>query len=93
MQEKEEIMADHEITEYERKRLENIKRNDEMLAALKIQSRINDLSTVNKRQRSFVITSVYIHTDVWFLGGFVLIYFRLYVAYGHFNWGCMKNYG
>ncbi|CAA2994498.1 WD repeat-containing 76 [Olea europaea subsp. europaea] len=45
-------MADHEITEYERKRLENIKRNDEMLAALKIQSRINDLSTVNKRQRT-----------------------------------------
>ncbi|KAL2482769.1 DROUGHT SENSITIVE 1 [Forsythia ovata] len=45
-------MADQKMTEYERRRLENIKRNDEMLAALKIQSRIKDLSTVNKRQRT-----------------------------------------
>ncbi|KAL0427653.1 UNVERIFIED_CONTAM: hypothetical protein Slati_2940100 [Sesamum latifolium] len=40
------------MTEYERQRLENIKRNEEMLAALKIQSRLNDLSSVAaKRQR------------------------------------------
>ncbi|KAI3446796.1 hypothetical protein Pfo_003461 [Paulownia fortunei] len=41
------------MTEYERRRLENIKRNDEMLAALKIHSRLNDLSAVAaKRQRA-----------------------------------------
>ncbi|KAK6151636.1 hypothetical protein DH2020_014271 [Rehmannia glutinosa] len=40
------------MTEYERRRLENIKRNDEMLAALKIHSKLNDLSAVAaKRQR------------------------------------------
>ncbi|KAK4391386.1 WD repeat-containing protein 76 [Sesamum angolense] len=41
------------MTEYERQRLENIKRNEEMLAALKIQSRLSDLSSVAaKRQRA-----------------------------------------
>ncbi|KAG8367544.1 hypothetical protein BUALT_Bualt16G0082900 [Buddleja alternifolia] len=40
------------MTEYERRRLENIKRNDEMLAALKIQSRLNDLSTVSAKRQS-----------------------------------------
>ncbi|EYU31796.1 hypothetical protein MIMGU_mgv1a005064mg [Erythranthe guttata] len=42
------------LTEYERRRLENIKRNDEMVAALKIHSRLNDLSAAaaaSKRQR------------------------------------------
>ncbi|KAL3824590.1 hypothetical protein ACJIZ3_020619 [Penstemon smallii] len=38
------------MTEYERRRLENIKRNEQMLAALNIQSRLNDLTTA-KRQR------------------------------------------
>ncbi|GFP89118.1 WD repeat-containing protein 76 [Phtheirospermum japonicum] len=43
------------MTEYERRRLENIKRNDEMLAALKIHSRLSDLSAAAaavKRQRA-----------------------------------------
>ncbi|KAH7569161.1 hypothetical protein JRO89_XS06G0115400 [Xanthoceras sorbifolium] len=44
-------MASEKLTEYERKRLENIKRNDEMLAALKIQSKASDLSAASKRQR------------------------------------------
>ncbi|KAL2549026.1 WD repeat-containing protein 76-like protein [Forsythia ovata] len=48
-------MTDQKITEYERKRLENIKRNNEMLSVLKIQSRISYLSAFNKRQRSSFI--------------------------------------
>ncbi|KAJ4709647.1 WD repeat-containing protein 76-like [Melia azedarach] len=44
-------MAPEKLSEYERKRLENIKRNDEMLAALKIQSKAADLSAASKRQR------------------------------------------
>ncbi|KAL6506107.1 hypothetical protein OROHE_022636 [Orobanche hederae] len=38
------------MTEYERRRLENIKRNDQILAALKIHSRLDDLSAAAKRQ-------------------------------------------
>ncbi|KAL6541177.1 hypothetical protein OROMI_025060 [Orobanche minor] len=45
--------SNERITDYERRRLENIKRNDQMLAALKIHSRINDLSAAAaKRQRA-----------------------------------------
>ncbi|KAJ7955596.1 WD repeat-containing protein 76 [Quillaja saponaria] len=44
-------MAPQELTEYERKRLENIRRNDEMMAALKIHSKVNQLSAETKRQR------------------------------------------
>ncbi|EPS73176.1 hypothetical protein M569_01579, partial [Genlisea aurea] len=41
------------LTEYERRRLENIKRNEEMFAALKVRSRANDLADVaTKRRRS-----------------------------------------
>ncbi|CAL5376133.1 unnamed protein product [Camellia sinensis] len=40
------------LTAYELRRLENIKRNDEMLASLKIHSKINDLSASTKRQRA-----------------------------------------
>ncbi|KAL3642926.1 hypothetical protein CASFOL_013741 [Castilleja foliolosa] len=43
------------MTEYERRRLDNIKRNDEMLAALKVHSKLNDLSadaSAAKRQRA-----------------------------------------
>ncbi|XP_073018284.1 uncharacterized protein [Primulina eburnea] len=46
-------MAEREkMTEYERRRLENMKRNGEMLAALKIHSRVNELSAAAKRQRA-----------------------------------------
>lgn len=44
-------MASEQITEYERKRLENIKRNSQMLASLKIPSHISDLSATSKRLR------------------------------------------
>ncbi|KAF8393077.1 hypothetical protein HHK36_021318 [Tetracentron sinense] len=44
-------MATQNLTEYERQRLENIKRNDEMMASLKLQSRLNELSSATKRQR------------------------------------------
>ncbi|KVH88727.1 WD repeat-containing protein 76 [Cynara cardunculus var. scolymus] len=44
-------MAPQRLTEYERKRLENIKRNDELLASLKIHSKLADLSASAKRQR------------------------------------------
>ncbi|KAK3033208.1 hypothetical protein RJ639_037000 [Escallonia herrerae] len=44
-------MAPQKLTEYERRRLENIKRNGEMLASLKIHTKINDLSSTIKRCR------------------------------------------
>lgn len=44
-------MAPEKLTEYERKRLENIKRNEEMLAALKVHAKASDLSAASKRQR------------------------------------------
>ncbi|CAI9259999.1 unnamed protein product [Lactuca saligna] len=44
-------MASQRLTEYERKRLENIKRNDELLASLKIHSKLADLSASAKRNR------------------------------------------
>ncbi|KAI4335597.1 hypothetical protein L6164_014231 [Bauhinia variegata] len=44
-------MASEKLTEYELKRLENIRRNDEMLAALKIQSKATELFAAAKRQR------------------------------------------
>lgn len=40
------------MTEYERRRLENIKRNDEMLAALKIRSKLSDLSAASAKRQS-----------------------------------------
>ncbi|XP_016485502.2 uncharacterized protein LOC107805912 [Nicotiana tabacum] len=45
-------MAPEKMTEYERRRLENIKRNEEMLASLKIQSRLSQLSAVTKRPKA-----------------------------------------
>ncbi|KAK8996687.1 hypothetical protein V6N11_081952 [Hibiscus sabdariffa] len=45
-------MAFQKLTEYECKRLENIKRNEEMLAALKIHSTSATLSVATKRQRT-----------------------------------------
>lgn len=45
-------MAPQKLTEYERRRLENIKRNDEMLAALKIHSKVSILSAAVKTQRA-----------------------------------------
>ncbi|OMO92507.1 hypothetical protein COLO4_17524 [Corchorus olitorius] len=44
-------MASQILTEYECKRLENIKRNQEMMAALKIQSKAASLSDITNRQR------------------------------------------
>ncbi|XVE71091.1 hypothetical protein DITRI_Ditri10aG0122600 [Diplodiscus trichospermus] len=45
-------MASQRLTKYERKRLENIKRNAEMVAALKIHSATATLSATAKRQRA-----------------------------------------
>ncbi|PON37196.1 Guanine nucleotide-binding protein, beta subunit [Trema orientale] len=46
-------MAPKKLNEYERKRLENIRRNDEMMASLKLQSMATRLSAASiKRQRS-----------------------------------------
>ncbi|KAF9614399.1 hypothetical protein IFM89_018544 [Coptis chinensis] len=47
-------MASQSLTEYERKRLENIKRNDEMMTSLKLHSKALQLSssTNNKRLRN-----------------------------------------
>ncbi|OMO90982.1 WD repeat-containing protein 76-like protein [Corchorus olitorius] len=43
-------MASQKLTEYERKRLENINRNEEMMAALKVQSKVASLAAISKRQ-------------------------------------------
>ncbi|WOH02770.1 hypothetical protein DCAR_0522159 [Daucus carota subsp. sativus] len=45
-------MAPKKLTDYERKRLDNIKRNAEVLASLKIHSTLNDLSSSAKSQRA-----------------------------------------
>ncbi|KAK9268968.1 hypothetical protein L1049_000735 [Liquidambar formosana] len=50
-------MAPQRLTEYERQRLENIRRNEEMMAALKVHSKANELSAAAKRQR--VVTKSY----------------------------------
>ncbi|XP_058067546.1 uncharacterized protein LOC131216929 [Magnolia sinica] len=39
------------LTDYERRRLENIKRNDQMMASLKLHQKSNQLSSAPKRQR------------------------------------------
>ncbi|KAF7806496.1 WD repeat-containing protein 76 [Senna tora] len=44
-------MAPQKLNEYERKRLENIRRNDEMMAALKIHSKASEVSAAAKRSR------------------------------------------
>ncbi|XP_023759937.1 uncharacterized protein LOC111908346 isoform X2 [Lactuca sativa] len=44
-------MSPERLTEYERKRLENIKRNEEQLASLNIRSKLADLCTSTKRHR------------------------------------------
>jgi hypothetical protein len=41
-------MAPPKLTDYERKRLENIRRNNEMMAALKVQSKAAQLSNHTK---------------------------------------------
>ncbi|GMH20589.1 hypothetical protein Nepgr_022430 [Nepenthes gracilis] len=45
-------MATEKLTEYERRRLETIKRNEEMLVSLKIHTRLSELSAAFKRQRA-----------------------------------------
>uniref|UniRef100_A0A803KPE5 WD repeat-containing protein 76 n=2 Tax=Chenopodium quinoa TaxID=63459 RepID=A0A803KPE5_CHEQI len=45
------MAASDQMTEYERKRLENIKRNSQVLASLKIHSHVADLSATSKRFR------------------------------------------
>ncbi|PHU17475.1 hypothetical protein BC332_13170 [Capsicum chinense] len=44
-------MGGEKLTEYERQRIDNIKRNEEMLAALKIHSQLSQLSALTKRPR------------------------------------------
>ncbi|KAG9456248.1 hypothetical protein H6P81_000756 [Aristolochia fimbriata] len=44
-------MPTQALTQYERERLENIRRNGEMMAALKLQHKANELSTAAKRPR------------------------------------------
>ncbi|KAL5698782.1 hypothetical protein ACHQM5_029773 [Ranunculus cassubicifolius] len=50
-------MASQRVTEYERKRLENIKRNEQMMASLKLQSKANELKSESKRQRTETMKS------------------------------------
>ncbi|TMX03807.1 hypothetical protein EJD97_013937 [Solanum chilense] len=45
-------MSAKKLTDYERRRIENIKRNEEFLASLQIQSRISQLSSETKRPRA-----------------------------------------
>ncbi|KAL8502570.1 hypothetical protein ACS0TY_021636 [Phlomoides rotata] len=70
-------MGSHQkITEYERRRLENIKHNSEMLAALKIKSKVVDLAAVSaKRERS--------SSSTYFLYFLLLAY--LFIVRYHFE--------
>ncbi|BBH08578.1 DROUGHT SENSITIVE 1 [Prunus dulcis] len=45
-------MASPELTDYERKRLENIRRNDQMMASLKLHSIAAQVSASTKRPRA-----------------------------------------
>ncbi|KAK9741108.1 hypothetical protein RND81_03G082300 [Saponaria officinalis] len=45
------MASDEHMTEYERRRLENMKRNSEMLASLNVHIHLSDLSTSSKRLR------------------------------------------
>ncbi|XP_071699166.1 uncharacterized protein [Rutidosis leptorrhynchoides] len=44
-------MATKRLTDYERRRLENIKRNEDLLASLNIKSKLSDVSASSKRHR------------------------------------------
>ncbi|XP_071699170.1 uncharacterized protein [Rutidosis leptorrhynchoides] len=44
-------MATKTLTDYERKRMENIKRNEELFASLNIKSKLSDLAASSKRHR------------------------------------------
>jgi hypothetical protein len=48
-------MAPPKLTDYERKRLENIRRNNEMMAALKVQSKAAQLSNHTKYSSSLFL--------------------------------------
>jgi hypothetical protein len=48
-------MAPPKLTDYERKRLENIRRNNEMMAALKVRSKAAQLSNHTKYSSSLFI--------------------------------------
>lgn len=51
------MASSQKLTEYERKRLDNIRSNDEMMAALKVHSKATELSTASsKRQRSLFLS-------------------------------------
>ncbi|XP_015893174.3 uncharacterized protein LOC107427308 [Ziziphus jujuba] len=52
-------METQKLTDYERKRLENIRRNDEMVAALKLQAMATQLSASTKRQSNRAATKSY----------------------------------
>ncbi|KAG6676624.1 hypothetical protein I3842_15G161200 [Carya illinoinensis] len=43
--------SSQQLTEYELKRLDNIRRNDQLMASLKIHSKVAELSAASKRQR------------------------------------------
>ncbi|KAF3955304.1 hypothetical protein ACB098_01G322300 [Castanea mollissima] len=53
------MASSQKLTEYERKRLENIRRNDEMMAALKIHSKATELSASSSAKRQRVVTKSY----------------------------------
>ncbi|CAM8925532.1 unnamed protein product [Rhodiola kirilowii] len=44
-------MATKTMTEYERKRLENIRRNEEMMSALRIQSKVSQLAAATQQKK------------------------------------------
>ncbi|KAK9055152.1 hypothetical protein SSX86_026234 [Deinandra increscens subsp. villosa] len=54
-------MATQRLTDYERKRIENIKRNEDLLASLNIKSKLSDLSASAKRHRSLDLSIICIN--------------------------------
>ena len=58
-------MATEKLTEYERKRLENIRQNDETMSSLKLQSIKAQVSASTKRPRFFLSLSLYIYIYIY----------------------------
>lgn len=69
-------MAPQKLTDYERKRLDNIRRNDQMMAALKLHSKASQLS---KPPRSSSSSSFSLSIVATFLFIFVILTFIVFL--------------
>lgn len=73
-------MEPQTLTDYERKRLENIRRNDEMVASLKLHLKANSLSSATKIKRFISLSSTPL-SAIPFLLNKILICFQFPLFY------------